>query len=238
MNSNKGKIIVALDVDNEDKALELVDTLIPATPYFKVGLELYHRTGSYIIKKIKERKGKVFLDLKFHDIPNTTAGAARAAVGMGAFMFNFHAAGGEEMLKTATEAVQEEADKLGIEAPMLIGVTVLTSFNKNSLEGIGVSRSIEDQVLALARLCYKNGLQGVVASPQETELIRREFGPDFKIITPGVRPQAAKQQDQKRIMTPAKAVEKGSDYLVIGRPITQAPDPLKALIEIQETLNL
>ncbi len=237
MTENKSKIIVALDVSEEDKALELVDSLVSLTPYFKVGLELYCHTGSYIINMIKEKGGQVFLDLKFHDIPNTVAGAMRAAVARGIFMVNLHATGGEEMLKAATEAVQEESARLKVKSPLVVGITVLTSLSPVALEQTGVSRSPAEQVVALARLCYDCGLQGVVASAREAKILRQELGSDFKIVTPGVRPQGDELQDQKRVMTPRKAVEAGSDYLVIGRPITKALDPYTALKNIQESIK-
>ncbi len=236
MIENKSKIIVALDVAEENKALELVDSLVSLTPYFKVGLELYCHTGPYIINMIKEKGGRVFLDLKFHDIPNTVAGAMRVAVARGIFMVNLHAAGGEEMLKAAMETVQEESARLKVESPLVVGITVLTSLSPVALEQIGVFRSPAEQVVALARLCYDCGLQGVVASPREAKLLRQELGSDFKIVTPGVRPHGAEFKDQKRVMTPREAIEAGSDYLVIGRPVIGASNPYRALKDIQASM--
>jgi orotidine-5'-phosphate decarboxylase len=237
MQRKTGKIIIPLDVPGEERALELVDLLLPLTPFFKVGLELFNHVGPAIVKKIRDRGGHVFLDLKYHDIPNTVAGAVRAAVSTGAFMFNLHAVGGEEMLLAAVEAASEESEKLGLERPLILGVTVLTSFTPVSLKQVGVERPLEGQVLELARLCRRCGLQGVVASPLETARLRRELGDDFVIVTPGVRLPGAALQDQKRVMAPREAVEAGADYVVIGRPVTGASDPRKALADIIEAMN-
>ena len=233
----KGRVIVALDVPREKKALELVELLLPLTPYFKVGLELYHHVGPPVVRKIRERGGRVFLDLKFHDIPNTAAGAARAAAASGAFMFNLHALGGEEMLRAAAGAAFEEARQRGMDPPLVLGVTVLTSMDGEGLRRMGVTRPLEEQVLELARLCQRCRLQGVVASPRETARLRRELGEDFLIVTPGIRSPGSERMDQKRVMTPREAVEAGADYLVIGRPVTAAPDPPAALKALLETLK-
>lgn len=237
MTEAKGRVIVALDVPREKKALELVELLLPLTPYFKVGLELYHHAGPPVVRKIRERGGRVFLDLKFHDIPNTAAGAARAAAASGAFMFNLHALGGEEMLRAAAGAAFEEARQRGMDPPLVLGVTVLTSMDGEGLRRVGVTRPLEEQVLELARLCRRCRLQGVVASPRETARLRRELGEDFLIVTPGIRPPGSERMDQKRVMTPREAVEAGADYLVIGRPVTAAPDPPAALKALLETLK-
>jgi orotidine-5'-phosphate decarboxylase len=234
---DNGTIIIALDVPGEERALELVDLLLPLTPYFKVGLELFNHVGPAVVQKIKTRGGSVFLDLKYHDIPNTAAGAARAAVATGAFMFNLHAMGGEEMLRFSVEAASEESEKLGVKCPLILGVTVLTSFTAVSLKQVGIERSPEGQVLELARLCQRCGLQGVVASPRETARLRRELGDDFVIVTPGVRLPGAALQDQKRVMAPWEAVEAGANYVVIGRPVTAASDPHRALKEIIEAMT-
>lgn len=234
---DNGQIIVALDVPGEERALELVDLLLPLTPFFKVGLELFNHVGPAIVKKIKDRGGSVFLDLKYHDIPNTAAGAARAAVNTGAFMFNLHAVGGEEMLRSAVGAASEESETMGVTCPLILGVTVLTSFTEAGLKQVGIERSLDGQVLELARLCQRCGLQGVVASPRETARLRRELGDGFVIVTPGVRLPGADLQDQKRVMAPWEAVEAGANYVVIGRPVTGASDPRKALKEIIEAMK-
>lgn len=237
MRKLKGGVIIALDVPREEKALELVELLLPLNPFFKVGLELFGRGGPGIVRKIRDRGGRVFLDLKFHDIPNTVAGAARAAAAGGAFMFNVHALGGEEMLRAAASAAAGEAGRLGIEPPLVLGVTVLTSMDGEGLRQVGVKRPLEEQVLELARLCRRCRLQGVVASPRETARLREELGEDFIILTPGVRPPGSELQDQKRVMSPREAAAAGADYLVIGRPVTGAPDPRAALKSILESLT-
>ncbi|HHX77093.1 MAG TPA: orotidine-5'-phosphate decarboxylase, partial [Firmicutes bacterium] len=174
---------------------------------------------------------------KIHDIPNTAAGAAKAAVATGAFMINFHASGGGEMLRTAARAARQEAAKLGIAPPLLIGVTVLTSMSEEDLKGVGVAASPASQVLLLAKLCKDAGLDGVVASPLETPLLRQALGSEFIIVTPGVRPAGESLGDQKRVLAPAQAVQAGSDYLVIGRPITGAEKPDHALREIKMSIG-
>ena len=229
--------MVALDVPREERALELVDLLLPLTPYFKVGLELFNHRGPDMVKRIQERGGRVFLDLKFHDIPNTVAGAARAAVASGAFMFNVHALGGPEMMAAAAQAAAEEAYRLGVEAPLILGVTVLTSMDEGGLRQVGINRALEEQVLELARLCRSCRLQGVVASPRETARLREDQGEDFVIVTPGVRPPGSGLQDQKRVTTPGEALAAGADYVVIGRPVTAAPEPAGALRSILEPLK-
>lgn len=232
MREEKSKVIIPLDVPGEERALELVDLLLPLTPYFKVGLELFNHIGPQIVQKIRDRGGRVFLDLKYHDIPNTVAGAVRAAVATGAFMINVHAGGGEEMLLAAVAAATKEAQKRGVARPLVLGVTVLTSFTATTLKQVGVERPLEGQVLELARLCQRSGLQGVVASPRETAHLRQELGDGFIIVTPGVRLPGSDLQDQKRVMAPWEAVEAGADFVVIGRPVTAAPDPQQALQDI------
>jgi len=223
------KIIVALDVDSEGEALALTEALKDYVGAFKVGLQLFHRAGHGIVTKLVEAGVKVFLDLKFHDIPNTVAQAAAAAVESGAFMFNVHASGGKKMMQEARKAAQASAAALGIAPPLLIGVTVLTSLAEDELQDeLGVERSLPEQVAALARLSQEAGLDGVVASAREIPWIRAACGDDFVIVTPGIRPLWAAGDDQKRIVTPQKALEDGADYLVIGRPLTAAADPREA----------
>lgn len=226
----KDKIIVALDVPTKEDALAIVDELRDQVGAYKIGMQLYNAVGPDILEEIAARKGKVFLDLKFHDIPNTVASAARTVANLGVFMFNVHASGGYTMMAEAVKALNQEAQKLGVEKPFLIAVTVLTSMSEEELQGeVGVSRSIGEQVVALAKMAKAAGMDGVVASPLEVEMIREACGPDFLIVTPGIRPRDAELGDQKRVKTPGEAVRDGSDYLVIGRPITKAPDRLAAV---------
>ena len=235
----RDKIIVALDVDTENEALRLVEQLKDYTGAFKVGLQLYNNTGPAIIRKIVNVGGKVFLDLKFHDIPNTAARAAEAVAGLGAFMFNVHASGGIKMMQATAQASQARAEQAGFQPPLLIGVTVLTSMSEQELHHeVGASRSMPEQVAHLALLCQQAGLDGVVASAREIPWIRQACGESFLIVTPGIRPSWAATNDQTRIVTPKDALGVGADYLVIGRPLTAANDPRDAaqrlLAEIEE----
>ncbi len=232
----KGKIIIALDVKNRTEAQKILE-LLPEARIFKVGLELFTAEGPAMIEMVKNYGRQVFLDLKLHDIPNTVAGAVRAAVRHGVSMLTVHTSGGKEMMRRAVEAAKEEAEKEGIEPPLLLGVTVLTSLKDKDLEETGIISETQVQVLRLAGLALDSGLKGIVCSPQEIELLRRELGPDLKIITPGVRPGWAEAQDQKRIMTPAEALIKGADYMVIGRPITQAASPAEAFTRLAGELE-
>ncbi len=231
------KVIVALDTTDEQKALKLVRSLKQKVSTFKVGLELFCSTGPNIINKINDQGCSVFLDLKFHDIPNTVAGAAKAAVRAGVFMFNVHASGGSQMMSTAVKAAKQEYEKTFRtchihKRPLMLAVTVLTSLNDMDLTGINIVKSAGEQALDLAIIAKKSGMDGVVASPKEVADIRRVLGDDFVIVTPGVRPVWAASDDQKRIMTPCDAIEAGADYIVIGRPVTGAADPLSALERI------
>jgi len=227
---SKDKIILPLDVDTADKAVDLVTALKDDVGAFKVGLELVNSAGLGIFEKItKAGAGRIFYDCKFHDIPNTVAGASRAAVRLGVWMFNVHCAGGAAMMKAAKDAAVEESAKTGKPCPLVIGVTVLTSIDQTVLsDEMRVPGTVADQVVHLARLAQQAGLDGVVSSPHEIELIREACGPSFLIVTPGVRPAGADIGDQKRVMTPSEAVAKGADYLVIGRPIIKADDPAAA----------
>jgi orotidine-5'-phosphate decarboxylase len=233
------KIIVALDVSTEKEALALTEKLKEHVGAFKVGLQLYNNTGPAIVRRIAEVGGKVFLDLKFHDIPNTAARAAEAVVGLGAFMFNVHASGGKKMMADTALAARVRAKQLGIAMPLLIGVTVLTSMSEEELHNeVGVYRPLQEHVVGLAVLCQEAGLDGVVASAREIPWIREACGDDFLIVTPGIRPSWAAGNDQSRIVTPKDAVTRGADYLVIGRPLTAAADPQEAakrlLAELEE----
>ncbi|HHX74817.1 MAG TPA: orotidine-5'-phosphate decarboxylase [Firmicutes bacterium] len=233
------KIIVALDVESEARALALAEELQEYVGAFKVGLQLYHSAGPEIVRKMVRSGTKVFLDLKFHDIPNTVAHAAEAVVELGAFMFNVHASGGGRMLAAAAAATKQKALQLGIDPPLLLGVTVLTSLSAAELRAeTGVERPLPEQVAALARLSQKSGLDGVVASAREIPWIRSACGEDFVIVTPGIRPAWAAENDQRRVATPGEALRLGADYLVIGRPLTAAASPRdaarKLLAEIEE----
>lgn len=231
------RLIVALDFDTEKGALDMVDALKGRVKLFKVGSELFTACGPSIIEKIKRRGVNVFLDLKFHDIPNTASRAVAAAARLGAFMMNVHASGGEEMMKRCAESLKTEANKMGISPPKLIAVTVLTSLDKNGLKKIGVNVNIQTHVLSLARLAAKCGLDGVVSSPMEIEAIRKRLGEEFLIVTPGVRPEWAASGDQKRFATPAEAVKKGANLVVVGRPITGVENPRVACERILEELK-
>lgn len=223
--SDAPKIIVALDFPSRDPALALVDQLDPKKCRLKVGKELFTRSGPQLVEALQGRGFEVFLDLKFHDIPNTTSAAVAAAADLGVWMVNVHASGGEKMMT----ACRERLEPFGADKPLLIAVTVLTSMTAEDLAGIGIPNSPEAQVSRLATLTRNCGLDGVVCSAQEAPRLKKEQGDEFQLITPGIRPLTADKGDQQRIMTPSDALEAGSDYLVIGRPITQAADPLAAL---------
>lgn len=231
------RLIVALDVDTKEKALSLVEALKKEVKIFKIGSELFTSCGPKIVEEIKSKGCGIFLDLKFHDIPNTVSRSAAAAVRMGASIFNVHALGGPEMMKKAAEAVATEAKKLKIAKPSVIAVTILTSTDENSLKKMGINDSMENQVLRLAKLAKEAGLDGVVASPAEAKLIRKNIGEGFLIITPGVRPLWASAGDQKRITTPKEAIDNGASFLVVGRPIIEAPDPVLAAKKVLEEIR-
>lgn len=219
------RIIVALDFPSEAPALALVDSLDPNLCRLKIGKELFTRSGPDLVRKLHARGFDVFLDLKFHDIPNTTSAAVAAAAELGVWMVNVHASGGEKMMS----ACRERLVPFGDDRPLLIAVTVLTSMTAEDLAGIGVPGSPAEHVSRLATLTRDCGLDGVVCSAHEAAALKREHGPDFRLVTPGIRPATAEQDDQRRVMTPSEAVVAGSDYLVVGRPITQATDPLSSL---------
>jgi len=224
-NPNDPKIIVALDFPSAGPALALADQLDPARCRLKVGKELFTRSGPELVKSLHKRGFDIFLDLKFHDIPNTTSAAVAAAADLGVWMVNVHASGGEKMMV----ACRERLEAFGAERPLLIAVTVLTSMTDADLVALGINASAEAQVSRLAALTRQSGLDGVVCSALEAPRLKSELGAGFRLITPGIRPLSADRGDQQRVMTPADALKAGSDYLVIGRPITQAPDPLAAL---------
>ena len=230
------KIIIALDVKNKEEARKVLESL-PEARVFKVGLELFTAEGPGMIDLVKSYGKEVFLDLKLHDIPNTVAGAVRAAVKHGVSMLTLHTSGGREMMKKAVETARETAEKENKPLPLLLGVTVLTSLKDDDLKEIGFSAGTREQVLRLARLATEAGIEGLVCSPQEIDLLRAELGQEIKIITPGIRPAWAEAQDQKRIKTPAEAIKKGADFLVIGRPITQAQPPAEAFARVVRELE-
>ena len=230
-------ILVALDVESAAKAIALADELRGSVGGYKIGKQLFTAAGPAMVRELTSRGDRVFLDLKFHDIPNTVAGAVQSAVATGAWIVNVHASGGSAMMTAAAEAATKAATALGRARPLVIGVTVLTSMTDATLNEIGVMRPMLDQVVHLAKLAKASGLDGVVASPQETRAIREACGKDFQIVTPGIRP--AEQQardDQARTMTPAEAISAGATYLVVGRPITAAPNPRQAAERIAATL--
>ena len=232
MNSQLPRVFVALDFPNAVDALSLVNRLSPRDCGLKVGKELFVTAGPEPVRRMVERGFAVFLDLKFHDIPNTVASACTAAARLGVAMLNVHASGGKTMMTAAREAV-ERADK----RPLLIAVTVLTSLDDADMRNLGVDATAQAQALRLARLTQACGLDGVVCSAQEAPALRAACGPAFKLVTPGIRPADAAKDDQARIVTPVAAVRNGADYLVIGRPITQAADPVAALASINTSLR-
>jgi orotidine-5'-phosphate decarboxylase len=216
----------------------LLDALHGQIKLFKVGKELFTACGTEAITAIHAKGARCFLDLKYHDIPNTVAKASTVACRRGIFMFNVHASGGKKMMKAARDAVWGEAEKRGIAKPIILAVTVLTSLGEDELQTeIGVSRSLDDQVVHLARMAKESGLDGVVASAKEIRLIKEALGDDFKVVTPGIRPNWANKQDQTRVVTPKEAFEMGADYIVIGRPITASADPLGSAKRIIKELE-
>ena len=225
-------VIVAMDYSDLASVEALADQLDPALCRLKVGKELFTHCGPQVVHSIRDRGFDVFLDLKFHDIPNTVAGAVKAAADLGVWMVNVHAAGGARMMEAASEALANYQS-----APSLIAVTVLTSMEQQDLQGVGLDCEPVNQVIRLARLTRDCGLDGVVCSAQETEMLRKEIGSDFQLVTPGIRPANSDTGDQRRVATPAAAMASGSSYLVIGRPITQHNDPLAALTAINQQLS-
>lgn len=231
MTSTTG-IIVALDYDHGDKALAMAERLDPSRCRLKVGKQLFTCTGPKLVQQLQRQGFEIFLDLKFHDIPNTVAKAVTAAAELGVWMVNVHASGGLMMMQAAHQALQQCSHQ-----PLLMGVTVLTSMDTKQLQQIGIYRTTAEWVFELAQLTYQAGLDGVVCSAQETPLLRRQLSSRFRLVTPGIRLTRTTCDDQKRIMSPAAAQAAGSDYLVIGRPITGADDPLQALSLIEDELS-
>jgi len=235
---NSKKLIVALDVDTASAARELVARLHDVVGMFKVGMQLFTAVGPSIVREIISGGNDIFLDLKYHDIPNTVAGAGVEAARLGVSIFNIHASGGSEMMRRTADAVTEVAERENLKRPRIIGVTLLTSADEAVLSEINVAATPADQVLRMAELAAKSGLDGVVASPLEAHAIRnRVTSKSFLIVTPGVRPAGADAGDQRRLTTPAAAIRAGADYLVVGRPIIAAPDPVAAATQIAREID-
>jgi orotidine-5'-phosphate decarboxylase len=227
------KVVVALDFDKKNEALSFVDKISPQDCKLKVGKEMFTYFGPEFVKALTGKGFDVFLDLKFHDIPNTVAKAVTAAADLGVWMVNVHASGGSQMMTKAKEAL----DVYGKDSPLLIAVTVLTSMSENDLRGLGINKTPAEQVKFLASLTKESGLDGVVCSAMEAEQLKIDLGKEFKLITPGIRPAGSSKDDQQRIMTPEQAIDVGVDYLVIGRPITKAADPQLVLQQINASIS-
>lgn len=237
--NGKERLIVALDVPTMDEALALVEELKDEVGMFKVGLELFTHCGTKLLDELKRLEAPVFFDGKFHDIPNTAAAASREIARRGVEMFNVHAQGGSEMIKAAQKAAHEAADMAKVKRPILLAVTVLTSISQEILTNdLGITDQVDQVVGRYANLAFKSGADGVVASAKEVPIIRSQVGSKFIIVTPGIRPAWASDDDQKRIVTPKQAVEMGTDYVVVGRPITRAKDRKDAAKRIAEELSI
>jgi orotidine-5'-phosphate decarboxylase len=230
---NDPKIVVALDFDEINKAEAFVEKLDPQLCRLKVGKEMFTHFGPSFVTGLVDKNYDVFLDLKFHDIPNTVAKACQAAADLGVWMVNVHASGGPKMMEYARESLE----KYAANKPLLIAVTVLTSMDQQQLNAIGIKSTPDQQVLKLAKLTHNCGLDGVVCSAQEATMLKSKIAKDFQLVTPGIRPEGSSKGDQIRVMTPKQAIQAGSDYLVIGRPITQSADPLNTLIEINNSIG-
>ncbi len=237
--ANKEQLIIALDYKTGEEACQLIDRIGDYGIYYKVGLELFLNSQGRIIQELKERQKKIFLDLKFHDIPNTVAAACYWAAGLGVDMFNVHASGGFEMMQRAKEATIEGALKAGKELPKLIAVTILTSFNDKGIQDVGYTGTTDENVARMALLTHQAGLDGVVCSSKEVALIQSKLSQEsFITVCPGIRPSWAQTGDQKRIMTPADAIAQKVSYMVVGRPITKAEDPVEAVQKILKEMNV
>jgi len=232
----KNPIICALDTKDIQQAKNLAVSLKENIAMVKCGLEFFTTNGAEGIKEVASTGLDIFLDLKFHDIPNTVAEAIRSAVSLNVRIITIHTLGGKTMMQAAAKAAKEEADKLGIKKPLIVGVTVLTSMDDQELEGIGINQAAPQQVRILAKLAKESGLDGIVCSPHEIKLVREACGNDFVTVVPGIRPTSSATDDQKRVMTPKEAVDNGADYIVIGRPITKSVYPQNSAKEIFESL--
>jgi orotidine-5'-phosphate decarboxylase len=233
----KDKLIVALDLDSADQARSIINDLRDSVGMFKIGLQLFLAAGPAFVREMAGSGLRIFLDLKFHDIPQTVASAGTEAARLGVFMFNVHAAGGSEMMRRTVNAVKETAATEGLPETKVIAVTVLTSLDQAALSATGVYTAPAEQVLRMSRFAQDAGMHGVVASPLEAAAIRETAGASLLIVTPGVRPRATSHDDQARVMTPADAIEAGADYLVVGRPILRAADPVTAARAIVEEIE-
>ncbi|MBO5637612.1 MAG: orotidine-5'-phosphate decarboxylase [Acidaminococcaceae bacterium] len=231
------RLIAALDFPTAEAAQQAVKEIGDAVSYYKVGMELYYAAGNDMIRFLKKNGKKVFLDLKLQDIPNTVASALKVETTLGVDMINVHAVGGKKMMEAAAKAVKEKAEELGIERPKLLAVTILTSMDEEQFADLNYNNTIADQVVSLAKLANAAGLDGVVASPKEAAAIRKACGPDFLIVTPGVRPAGSALDDQSRVTTPAQAFANGSSHIVVGRPIMKAEDRKEAAAAIVEEIK-
>jgi orotidine-5'-phosphate decarboxylase len=230
----KEKILLVLDVSSREEAMRLVRPLYEHVGMFKVGMQLFTAEGPSLVREIVDLGGKVFLDLKFHDIPNTVSHGVLEAAKLGVSLMTIHAAGGRAMMETVAKELQ---DKYGNRKPMVVAVTVLTSMNDAGLAEVGIARPMPQQVVAMAKLAEECGIAGVVCSPQEIQLVRRAAGPDFKIVTPGIRMPGQSANDQQRLATPREALTAGADYIVVGRAVTAAPDPRSALDALMQSVR-
>ncbi len=230
------KVIVALDYPDQQAALQFVNKVSPASCKLKVGLELFVSEGPDFVKKLSDVGFDIFLDLKFHDIPNTVAAASRSAAKLGVWMMNVHCLGGERMMRQAKIALADAVIDENTVPPLLIGVTILTSHEQTEINDIGLAGSVDTIVGNLTSQALRSGLDGIVCSPWEAAQLRKQFGDEVVLVTPGIRPSGSEKSDQRRVMTPAEAIRAGSSYLVIGRPITQSGDPASTLAEINEDI--
>ena len=228
----KQRLIVALDYSKKEDALTVVREIADYTGLFKIGLQLFSSEGAEVVRLLRREGANIFLDLKLHDIPNTVSKAASVAAGLGVSMINFHCLGGKKMLARSVEEVSEYCAKNSLKKPFLIGVTILTSMAESDMTEVGISPPLIEEVRKLAAVARDAGLDGVVASVHEIDAIKNECGKDFVVVTPGIRPSWSKKHDQERITTPSDAIKKGADYIVVGRPITESADRVKAAQEI------